>query len=112
MQLSNGYYTKNFLPIAKNAHIMWIEKQMGVTFFLHNEELQAIREKNGIVLDDYIFMYSLAELKPVWNLFFAKKVLYRDVMTSRALAKNRLIFIRFIHRFEEAFKTGVFDHIA
>jgi hypothetical protein len=31
---------------------------------------------------------------------------------SRVAAENKIVFEKYIYRFEEVFRTGVFDHIA
>lgn len=45
-------------------------------------------------------------------MFFAKKSLYRGLMLSRIEPKIKIIFVKYIYIFEEAFKTKVFDKLS
>jgi hypothetical protein len=71
-----------------------------------------MREKNGMSMEDYEMIYKMYDLKGIWPEFFKNKVLYRETMLSRALSKSKMVFTKFLHRFEEAFTTGSFNHIA
>jgi hypothetical protein len=51
-------------------------------------------------------MYSLESLRNHWLEFFAKKMLYRHLMLSRAEGKYRTVYANFMHKFENAFKSG------
>lgn len=57
---------------------------MGSEYFKSNLDIQAIRSKVGITLEDYLELYARPELNEVWDEFFEKKLLYREVMLSRA----------------------------
>jgi hypothetical protein len=85
---------------------------MGKDYITGNKRIREINAKTGITLDDYEFLYKIPELKEIWSKFFQKQILFRALMLSRANRKNRLIFMKFLHRFEEGFKDEVFDHIA
>ena len=65
-----------------------------------------------MTMDDYMLLYKDKALKGIWPEFFTKGVLYREIMQSRALAKSKIVFIKFLFRYEQAFTTGKFTRIA
>jgi hypothetical protein len=107
-----GYWTKNFLPTGKNPHLNFIGKKMGVGFIMTNRIVSEIKKKSGVTMDDYLALYQMEELRGIWPEFFRKRVLYRELMLTRAEKMSKIIFEKFLHRYAEAFETGVFDHIA
>lgn len=95
-----GYWTNNFLPNSKNPHFDYLEKVKGLQYIQNNPRLVEIRKKNGITLGDYLYLYSIGELREVWKKFFNQKVLYRDLMISRADSTSKLIYVKLLKRFE------------
>lgn len=95
----SGYWTKNFLPVGKNPHFNFLAKVMGMEYIKNDPVLFAIRKKTGITMDDYIFLYKIEELKEVWKRFFAQRVLYRELMISRAEGKSKEAFVKLLYRF-------------
>lgn len=63
-------------------------------------------------MDDFLVLYSLEELKNIWIEYFQQKILYRDLLISRANEFTKYSFLKVLYRFQEAFETGVFDHLA
>jgi len=60
-------------------------------------------QKDGITLEDYDFLYSCQELKAIFSQFFKRKSLYRDLMVSRAINRNKLIYGYYFEIFERNF---------
>lgn len=85
---------------------------MGYEFIQNNPILLAIKKKNGISLPDYLLLYTMKELREIWVEYFSKKVLYRDLMLSRAEKMSKIIFETYLYRFQEAYETGDFENIA
>lgn len=112
MACERGYWTKNFLPLGKNPHFKFIIKKMGVGFIMTNRIVREIKEKSGITMEDYLILYQMEELREIWPEFFRKRILYRELMLTRAEKISKMIFEKFLFRYQEAFETGVFDHIA
>ena len=108
----SSYWTKNFLPFAKVPHFSFIDKKKGSNFIKLHPELMKIKSKVGITMEDYKKMYEVEDLKEVWEKFFSSQALYRELMISRTGAEYRLVYVRFLQKFEEAFRTGAFIGIS
>lgn len=59
-----------------------------------------MREKTGITMEDYVILYNMEQIKWIWPEFFEKRVLYREVMYSRALSKSKKVFIKLLYRYK------------
>lgn len=78
-----GYWTKNFLPFAKNPHFTFIDSRKGKRFLNQYPQLVQIRKKTGMKMDDFTKLYRIAELREDWETFFKSGRIYRELMISR-----------------------------
>lgn len=62
-------------------------------------------------MKDYENLYSIAEFRPIFGQFFAEKQLYRDLMVSRSSREAKIIHLRKLYVFEEAYQTMSFTRI-
>ncbi len=111
-QAVDGYWTKNLLPFAKKHHFDHIEKYKGGNFLKLYPELQAIKNKHGITMEDYELLYNIQELEEVWKVFFSSKYLYRELMMSRTEDRYKVIYVGFLNKFEDAFRKRKFEGIS
>jgi hypothetical protein len=58
-----GYWTKNFLQYGKKVHFSFLKKMLKLYKMNYSEHLQAIEEKKGISLRDYLTLYLEPELQ-------------------------------------------------
>jgi hypothetical protein len=63
-------------------------------------------------MEDYEKLYSIAGLENAWIDFFSRKILYRELMISRTEPHYKLIYVRFLHKFEDAFRMRKFIGIS
>ena len=58
----DGYFTKNFLQFGKKPHLDFLAK-MGkskkIDYFIKYTDLNLIKDKAGITLGDYEYMYNI-----------------------------------------------------
>ncbi len=50
-----------------------------------SKEAKSIKEKKGISLKDYENLYNTPEFESAFKLFFARRVLYRELISSRSI---------------------------
>ena len=70
-----------------------------------------MKNKTGMNLKDYEVLYGMKELKAIWEEFFRTKVLFRELMASRAVEETKKVSLRTLFVFEKAFKDGHFSKI-
>jgi len=80
-----GYPTKNFLPPFKIPHLDFLRLKLGEEMFNSYHILTDLTEKRGVSMLDYQNIYKIPEFNDIFEEFFSKKILYRDLMLSRAL---------------------------
>ena len=85
---------------------------MGAKYIEGNGFLRELKKKGTPSMQDYLTLYKMEELREVWKEFFKKRVMYRELMLSRTEKLNKLIFEKFQYRYQEAFESGEFSHIA
>ena len=107
---NKGYPTKNFLVGFKKAHLGVLEQAFGPKIYNH-ELVKGIKGKNGINMKELEKLYNEPEFRPCFQEYFKSKQIYRDLQQLRTTVHTKLIYLAKVHVFEEAFKTGVFDHI-
>ena len=117
----NGYWTNNLLRWAKKYHLDWIIENLGEKFLKQHPNVFKVFNKTcdktgkkleGIKMGDYLTIYEEKDLGKCWEKFFSKKVLFRELMLSKADGSVKKVYSKFIKNFERAFRTKKFDFLS
>lgn len=68
--------------------------------------------QNGMSMGDYLIIYQMKGVREIWKEFFQRRVIYRELMLTRTEKITKIIFEKFLKRYQEAYELGKFDHIA
>lgn len=117
----NGYWTNNLLRWAKKYHFDWIIENLTPKFLKQHPNVFKVFNKvcdktgkkmEGINMGDYLTIYQEKDLEKCWEQLFSKKILYRELMLSKADAKVKKVYAKFMSNFERAFRTKKFDFLS
>lgn len=75
------------------------------------EIIRRIRGKKCINLKDYEDLFNTEEFRPILEIYFNDRVIYRDLMSSRIEVKTKAHYSGKVWVFEQAFRSRVFEKI-
>lgn len=73
--------------------------------------INKLEKANTASRQDFLELYNIPEFYDAFDDFFKNKVLYRAIMMSGCEMKNKKIFLKRLHIFEEAYRSKIFSAV-